>query len=75
MKIEQGFRIPEPRDKAIRWPEHGTNSAVIAIWYKDSAAWLIPGSDRAYGSARELVNRFGNDWHQIYIERVAEASA
>jgi hypothetical protein len=71
MKLVQGFRIPEPRDKAIEWPSRGQNAPTMAIWRQNSACWLVPGVERAYEDPRELVNIYGNDWYVLWIQRAA----
>lgn len=73
MKTERGFRLPEPCDRWISWPERGAADAVIAIWSRSSAAWLVPGVGRAFRSAFDLVQHYGNHWYVLWVDRAAEA--
>jgi hypothetical protein len=74
MKMDQGFRLPEPSDKAIEWPARkGHSEPKRAFWSVGAAAWMLPGQADVYGSPRQLVADYGNDWYVLWIERAAAA--
>jgi hypothetical protein len=72
MKIIKGFRIPEPSERAIRWPSIGGDDPRIAVWMKNPAAWSVNGFDRAWGDPFELISHFGNDWFAVSLDAVPE---
>lgn len=72
VKHDKGFRLPEPRDKAIQWPARDVGDPITAIYYRTIRGWLVPGVERAFLSPYELVHQFGNDWYVISIQRVPE---
>jgi hypothetical protein len=75
MKIERGFRIPEPRDRCIQWPaRQRDDDPTIAIYRPAIRAWSVPGVERAWGSADELVRNYGNDWVRMILDIAPEVS-
>lgn len=75
MKHDRGFRIPEPNDKAIRWPSRKGAWQIMAFYQPQAQAWLVPGIERAFGDPLKLVQEFGNDWHVLYVEQATEAAS
>lgn len=74
MRMDRGFRVPEPVDRSISWPVRvNSKRRFVAIYDAESKSWLVNGFANAFGNPLLLIQQFGNDWHVVTIEQATEA--